>query len=353
MSAVPVISVIIPVYNQEALLSRCIESILQQSFTDFELLLIDDGSTDTSGNLCNEWSERDTRIRAFHQQNAGVSVARNAGIAQAKGKYLVFVDSDDWVQKEYLQCLLKSVLGNGERGLIIQGFLSYDPDGSRRTDDKCLPSASSADFENILEMIEKYDLGECGFTVSKLYDRSLILQYDIRFEERISFCEDLLFMYDYLLHADYLILGEAQEYIYIRYPFSLSTSLHTFDMEYRCLMQYQKRLKEMSARFSISLHKLPKMTAAMMKCFQRALKTDYQSYHRSDVSMNERLEHLKKLIKTNKDSIWHFYHPVCKSDYIGKIFLERGYFMLYDIYMRFLFKLKFVPIFWGPVKGQQ
>ena len=350
MSAVPVISVIVPVYNQEALVARCIESILLQSFADFELILIDDGSTDNSGILCDEWSLKDSRIRSFHQQNSGVSVARNMGIEQAKGIYIVFVDSDDWVRKDYLDCLLKDALGNGKRGLVIQGFLSYAPDGSRRNDEKCFVSVSSDSYANIGEMIEQYDLGECGFTVSKLYNRSLIMQYGIRFEKHISFCEDLLFMYDYLLRADYLVLGKAQEYVYIRYPSSLSTRLHAFDMEYNCFLECRKRVWKLSEYFNISLQMLPKTITAMMKCFQRALKTDYQSYHKKDVSMKERLKHLKKLVKTNKESIRRFYQPVCKSDRVGKLFLEADYLVLYDIYIRFLFRLKFIPIFWGPVK---
>lgn len=350
MSTIPVISVIVPVYNQEALITRCIESILLQSFADFELILIDDGSTDNSGILCDEWSMKDGRIRSFHQQNAGVSVARNIGIEQAKGIYIVFVDSDDWVRKDYLYYLLKDVLDNGKRGLVIHGFLSYAPDGSRRNDEKCFVPVSSDGYANIGKMIEEYDLGECGFTVSKLYNRSIIMQYGIRFEKHISFCEDLLFMYDYLLHADYLVLGKAQEYVYIRYPSSLSTRLHSFDMEYNCFLECRKRVWKLSEYFNIPLQMLPNTITAMMKCFQRALKTDYQSYHKKDVSTKGRLKHLKRLVKTNQESIHRFYQPVCKSDRIGKVFLEAGYLVLYDIYIRILFKLKFVPIFWGPVK---
>ena len=91
------ISVIVPVYNSEKYLHRCIDGILAQNYTDFDLLLIDDGSTDNSGNICDEYEIRDGRIRVFHQENGGVSSARNLGLDNARGKYVMFVDSDDYM----------------------------------------------------------------------------------------------------------------------------------------------------------------------------------------------------------------------------------------------------------------
>ena len=105
------ISVIVPVYNSEKFLDKCIESILNQTFADFEIILVDDGSTDTSGKICDEWAQKDHRIKVIHQQNSGVSVARNNGIATAKGEYIAFVDSDDTVFENYLGLLIKNIHG--------------------------------------------------------------------------------------------------------------------------------------------------------------------------------------------------------------------------------------------------
>lgn len=102
MEQTPKISVIVPVYNVEEYLSRCIDSILSQTFTDFELLLIDDGSTDNSGNICDTYALKDNRIRVFHKKNGGVSSARNLGLDNAKGKWIVFIDSDDYISKDFL-----------------------------------------------------------------------------------------------------------------------------------------------------------------------------------------------------------------------------------------------------------
>ena len=96
-------SVIVPVYKVENVLPRCIESILNQTVTDFELILIDDGSPDRSGEICDAYAAKDSRIRVIHQKNGGVSKARNAGLDIAQGEYIVFVDSDDWVDAIYLE----------------------------------------------------------------------------------------------------------------------------------------------------------------------------------------------------------------------------------------------------------
>ena len=94
-----------PVYNTEKYLRRCVDSILAQTFTDFELLLINDGSTDSSGAICDEYTQKDSRVRVFHKENGGVSSARNIGLDNAKGEYIAFVDSDDYIDNRMYECL--------------------------------------------------------------------------------------------------------------------------------------------------------------------------------------------------------------------------------------------------------
>lgn len=111
-----VISIVVPVYNTEVYLRRCVDSILDQSFTDFELLLVDDGSTDGSSSICDEYAAKDSRVSVIHQCNAGVSAARNAGLAYAfsesETQYLTFIDSDDFVAPTYLYTLYQALLDN-------------------------------------------------------------------------------------------------------------------------------------------------------------------------------------------------------------------------------------------------
>ena len=102
----PKSSVIVPVYNVEIYLPRCIDSILSQSFTDFELILVDDGSPDNCGKICDEYALKDSRVRVFHKSNGGVSSARNLGLDNVRGEWVTFIDSDDYVEVDYLKELI-------------------------------------------------------------------------------------------------------------------------------------------------------------------------------------------------------------------------------------------------------
>lgn len=115
----PEISVIVPVYKVEKDLNKCIDSILLQTFKDFELILVDDGSPDKCGEICDKYEYEDNRIKVIHKENGGVSSARNAGIDIARGKYINFVDSDDWIERESLEVLYK--IANETCADIVQG----------------------------------------------------------------------------------------------------------------------------------------------------------------------------------------------------------------------------------------
>ena len=105
----PIVSVIVPVFNVEKYLDKCIESLIKQKLKDIEIILVDDGSTDLSGKICDEWKTRDSRIQVIHKKNGGLSDARNVGVELAKGKYIGFVDSDDYVSDDMFQILYQNI----------------------------------------------------------------------------------------------------------------------------------------------------------------------------------------------------------------------------------------------------
>ena len=120
----PLISIIVPIYNVEKYLSRCINSVLSQTFPDFELLLIDDGSTDKSGYICDGYAQKDSRIKVFHIENGGVSAARNYGLDNARGEWITFVDADDWIDKDmYYKLYNEAILS--EADIVICDFYIY------------------------------------------------------------------------------------------------------------------------------------------------------------------------------------------------------------------------------------
>lgn len=183
MSFIPKISIIIPVYNVERTLSKCIDSLLVQTFQDFEVLLIDDGSVDSSVKICDEYEELDDRIRAFHKQNAGVSSARQLGIEQAIGKYTIHVDPDDWVEPLMLEELYKTA-EELDSDMLICDFFENSYRGQSYIKQKPTSLVPSIVLEDLFNSIIH------GSTCNKLIKRDCYIKYNISFPSMITSCED-------------------------------------------------------------------------------------------------------------------------------------------------------------------
>ena len=128
VSVPPAVSIIVPVYNTERFLNRCIDSVLAQTYSDWELLLVDDGSTDSSGSICDEYATQDSRIRVFHKENGGVSSARNLGLDYARGEWITFVDSDDYIAPDMIEKLYETQKRNNA-DITVCGYRWVDKEG--------------------------------------------------------------------------------------------------------------------------------------------------------------------------------------------------------------------------------
>ena len=181
------ISVIVPVYKSEKTLRPCVQTLREQTVTELEILLVDDGSPDGCPRICDELAAEDGRIRVIHKENGGVSSARNAGIEAAEGEYLFFCDSDDWVEPDLLEKLLKAIEGTD---IAICGFHHHylGRDVVKR------PSAENASGEE--NFLTLYSQGYLNMPWNKLFKRALAG----RFDESLSLGEDLLFNLAYLRH---------------------------------------------------------------------------------------------------------------------------------------------------------
>ncbi len=218
------ISIVVPVYNSEQYLKNCINSILDQQFTDFELLCIDDGSKDGSGKILDEYALKDSRIKVYHNQNRGVSYTRNFGIEKASSPYIVFVDSDDSVNNQYLHQLYSGI--DDECQLAVCGMEVTD----------AIPFHSEQNTQSKFDIIsfsEKDDrkLGFCitnryfDCACAKIFSSDIIKKNNIRFDENISFGEDNIFVLDYLRFVEKFCLIDNPLYYYNRHSNSLSTSV--------------------------------------------------------------------------------------------------------------------------------
>ena len=212
------LSIIVPVYNCEKHLSGCIESILNQTYMNFELLLVDDGSTDNSGMLCDDYMRKDNRIQVIHQTNSGVSVARNTGIRHADGKYIMFVDSDDCISDEFLYSAVLDLIQTNT-DLYISGIRmdSYDGERITKKQEYTINRSQSLSVKQLLEKcnVDYPIINICG-PCCKLYKKSVIDSHGILFNENLSLGEDTDFNLRYLKNIDSVYFSSSIYYFYRR-----------------------------------------------------------------------------------------------------------------------------------------
>ena len=223
----PEISVIVPVYKAEAFLKKSADSVLTQTFTDLELLLVEDGSPDGSGVLCDQIAAADPRVRVFHKANGGVSSARNLGMEEALGTYIAFADADDWLTPDALERMHGALTAADADSAGGAHYLAY-VDGSTQIEPGALPAGVYGP-EDIRTGIVDRLLGERlgkpgevlnGFIWRFLFSRSIIRDHDIRFDG--AYLEDELFLLEYFCHARKLAMVDEPIYYYLQNPVSVT-----------------------------------------------------------------------------------------------------------------------------------
>ena len=243
------ISIIIPVYNAEDYLDRCIQSILSQDFNSYEVILVDYGSTDSSSLICDRYSETDARFRTLHKTNGGVSSARNAGIDLAKGEYLMFVDSDDALMPDALKTMTEGLDGED---MVLGGYVSYMD---------CVPKmevnplhARRYEGENMNEFFDRNIRRNCVMLDApwaKLFRRKAVAS--LRFNEALCYAEDKLFVFAFLASCSSVRTTKALVYAYHLRNGSLGSDVASD----RHLMQLRRFLPAYSAVLSRLVSKYP------------------------------------------------------------------------------------------------
>ncbi len=245
------ISIIIPVYNAEDYLSRCLDSILEQSFPSYEVILVDDGSSDSSGLICDRYSASDSRFRTIHKKNGGVSSARNAGINLAKGEYLMFVDSDDALLPDALDRLMEGVVGED---IVIGGYATFI---NQVPEKEVLPlrshSYNSAEMTAFFDDNIKKNCEMLDAPWSKLFKRKRI--GDLRFCEDLSYAEDKLFVFSFLLTCRSACTCDVPVYAYYIRSGSLGSDIssdrHLMQMR-RFLPSYAEIINKLTNKYALS-----------------------------------------------------------------------------------------------------
>lgn len=245
----PEISVIVPVYNVAVYIKRCVESILAQTYENFELILVDDGSTDNSLDICKEYSKKDERVHVYTKTNGGVSTARNFGVTKSKGKYIIFIDSDDFVSDKFLEKLYKSCIDNNAQISLVNfdGIIDEAQAVPKYTDEQIVMTNREA-----IELSAE----KCGpnfrSAVCKLVDSEIIKKHP--FPKNRIWSEDTACVYKWYWEADKIVEYKGTMYFYYCNPNSVSNS--DFDSKYlQELDTYEEMLEFYCKNDFDSLHK--------------------------------------------------------------------------------------------------
>ena len=235
----PMVSIVIPIYNVEIYLKKCINSILNQNFNDFEIILVNDGSTDSSLDICNEYLKKDTRINLVNKTNGGLSSARNAGLNVAKGKYISFIDPDDCINENYFNILINKAEMN-DCDVIVSGYRTVPNNVDIIPSYKLNEVLKGTDF--ILSSDNVHSKNELCFVWRYLYKLKLIKENKIKFNEKIFIGEDVTFNLEVLVNANKVMaISDILYYYTINNPTSLMRNKFKPNLESSLIKQYEKR----------------------------------------------------------------------------------------------------------------
>ena len=227
------VSIIIPVYNAATYIDRCLESVVKQDYTEWECILVDDGSKDSSLSLCERWKCEDDRFIVLSQINGGVSSARNAGLNMAKGDYVCFIDSDDWVESGYISDMLESMryaemtVSGIKKHLLVNGIVEKSTVPYRG----CI----ELDYGNASEFARLNENSLLYGPVNKMYRMDIIREENIEFPRECSYGEDLIFNFSYLKYVKKIAMVDVENYNYEVHENSLSQQIRrdAFSNDYK------------------------------------------------------------------------------------------------------------------------
>lgn len=320
----PKVSVIIPVYNAEKYLKRCIDSLLTQSFRDFEIILVNDGSTDSSKKICDNYSSQDSRIIVFNQDNSGASSARNVGIDNSKGEYICFVDADDFVGTEYLSCMLDLV--DSQTDLVCQGMtclkngteslIGFNEEEIFAIDQNC-------------SFFDKYILFRYCGSYCKLFTRNIIQNSNIRFCRKIICAEDFDFILNYLRCCKSIKVTSDANYYYEHHENSVSTHIYKFKEEYSGLCQIYKSTNDI-----VQLEKNESYCKQKHHLITYYIQRVIFSNYRNKYSRKERIQNFKTIDNKFYSYFKKYHIPETNFLNLVKYLFTRKHYIVLDFVMK-------------------
>lgn len=310
----PLFSIIIPVYNSAGYLSRCVESVINQDFADFELLLVDDCSIDGSHEICTHYQNTDKRVRVFRNaKNEGVTITRNRGIEESVGRFILFVDNDDYLDEDYLSAFAAAYEENPEADLIIQNVIFHKEHSE-------------------VQIIRGFD--SLGGPWGKTFKRSILLDENIRFIPKLRYNEDNMFMLDYLEFVERKVELDIALYHYIEHEGCTSKKIEVdFEATGQGLVVLLERLQKDDFRTKYNRDFAENRAYFMFYRFVKSL------YACKQHSRKRRRNNMRKVCDVSVDAV-KYYPLQYKSDRLIKQMLVAKCFFTADILAEFFWRLR-------------
>lgn len=226
------ISIIVPIFNVKDYLHRCIVSIIMQTYKNFELILVDDGSTDGSGTICDEYQKWDKRIMVIHKPNGGLVSARKAGLLAAEGEYVLNIDADDWIEPDMVETLLTAALVNEVDIVCSAHFLEMGHKSKKIINGLCVGKYHTKDIRSyLLYNGTFFQFNVTAFIWSKLFKRNILEKTQYPVDEEISFGEDVVVTFPSLLYAQSIYITDYAGYHYVQREGSITNRNDTNELQ--------------------------------------------------------------------------------------------------------------------------
>lgn len=316
------VSLVVPIYNCEKYLGKCLQSIVAQTYRNLEVILVDDGSSDRSGAICDEFAQDDSRIIVVHKKNGGVSRARNEGIKVAKGEWLCFVDGDDYVGQDYVINMYNATKNGTD--LVVA-----------RTNRSIPIKSIDLEKDDIPLYFSNKSILSLSGPMSKLFSKRIIKNNNVRFPENISMGEDGIFFTQYLNYVSKVSLIDACDYIYCDNDNSLSSKYYPFNIEWQCFVSWKKETEVFFQRISNAQYHVwnNRIGAQFIRCIL--------SLHRcrkENLSFFQKKEYLKSIPHEYIKDFKKYYTPESKGQWLLQKLIANRMFTIYLLIAKMDFK---------------
>lgn len=314
----PSVSLIVTIYNSERYLSDCLNSIKDQQFTDFECLLVDDGSSDNSATICQRYYSSDNRFKYYYRPHTGVASARAFALSQVKGEFICWLDSDDIITSSYINDLYSDI-SSTRCDLVIHGYMSLREGNT----EALLPIKGHRLFsipDHYDSLFQEVNISLIGHSFSKMFRHAIIQENALKYCRQMIVAEDLDFLLRYIPHCQSILVRDKTNYIYRNNPFSVSSCLYSYQQELSGLLQLSSSWQELAMALSVDSDSFVRQAKHSVSAYVHRVVC---SCYKCQLTHRERLKYLQDIPAQLLDVYGEHFRPTVFLTCLSWLFSKR------------------------------